>query len=135
MNTLLWTFQIVLALVFAGSGTAKSTMSKPRLLETGQTGVRDYPLPFIRFIAVCELLGAVGLVVPWALHLVPRLTPIAAIPGRHHDRRRPRTRPSPRATQRRGEPGAARDEHGRGDRSLGLGPPQRMRAVLALAYG
>jgi uncharacterized membrane protein YphA (DoxX/SURF4 family) len=79
MSALLWTFQIVLALVFAGSGTAKSTMSKPRLLETGQTGVRDYPLPFIRFIAVCELLGAVGLVVPWALHLVPRLTPIAAI--------------------------------------------------------
>ena len=79
MNTLLWIFQIVLALVFAGSGTAKSAMSKPRLLETGQTGVRDYPLPFIRFIAACELLGAAGLVVPWAVHLVPRLTPIAAI--------------------------------------------------------
>ena len=79
MNTLLWTFQIVLALVFAGSGTAKSAMSKQRLLETGQTGVRDYPLPFIRFIAACELLGAVGLIVPWALHLAPRLTPIAAI--------------------------------------------------------
>jgi hypothetical protein len=49
------------------------------MLASGQTGVRDYPLGFIRFIATCELLGAIGLIVPGAVHILPVLTPIAAI--------------------------------------------------------
>lgn len=79
MNIMLWICQALLALVFAGSGILKSTQSKERLLATGQTGVRDYPIGFIRFIATCELLGAVGLIVPWSSQLLPVLTPIAAI--------------------------------------------------------
>ena len=33
---------------------------------------------FLRFIAVCEVLGAIGLILPWLLHIRPGLTPIAA---------------------------------------------------------
>jgi uncharacterized membrane protein YphA (DoxX/SURF4 family) len=79
MSTVLWIFQGFLALVFLGSGLQKGTRSKERLLESGQTGVRDYSLPFIRFIATCELLGAVGLILPRALGIVPVLTPLAAV--------------------------------------------------------
>jgi uncharacterized membrane protein YphA (DoxX/SURF4 family) len=78
MNIALWVAQVVLAVVFFGSGVLKSTQSKQRMLETGQTGVRDYSLRFIRFIAACELLGSLGVVVPWALRILPALPPLAA---------------------------------------------------------
>jgi hypothetical protein len=36
------------------------------------------PIAFIRFIGVCELLGAIGVVVPWLTGIRPGLTPLAA---------------------------------------------------------
>src|SRR4051794_15578662 len=79
MNALLWTLQALVAAVFVSSGTIKGTQSKPRLLASGQTGVRDYSIGFIRFIAGCEVLGAIGLIAPRATGILPVLTPLAAI--------------------------------------------------------
>lgn len=78
MNIALWVAQSLLALVFAGSGLAKATMSKERLIMTGQTGVAPFPLWFIRLIAVLELLGALGVILPQATGIAPVLTPLAA---------------------------------------------------------
>ena len=64
---------------FAGSGAAKSTMSRDRMLATGQTGIAMFPLPVVRFTAVMELLAAVGLIVPWLTGIAEVLTPMAAI--------------------------------------------------------
>ena len=79
MNWLLWALQALLALLFLGSGIAKSIMSKERMKATGQTGAAAVPLGFVRFIAVCEILGAAGLVVPPALGIALELTPLAAV--------------------------------------------------------
>jgi hypothetical protein len=79
MNVALWTAQIALAVVFAVSGIAKSTMSKERLIASGQTGVAPFPPALIRFTAVSELLGVVGLVGPWLTGIAPVLTPTAAV--------------------------------------------------------
>jgi uncharacterized membrane protein YphA (DoxX/SURF4 family) len=79
MNTALWIVQAVLAVIFVTSGTLKATQPMPTLVATGQTGVKFYPMPFIRFIAVCELLGATGVIVPWLTGIAPVLTPIAAL--------------------------------------------------------
>jgi uncharacterized membrane protein YphA (DoxX/SURF4 family) len=79
MNLTLWILQGVLAAVFVGSGLAKSTMSKERMLATGQTGVAPYPLPVIRLVAAAELLAAAGLLLPWATGVAPVLTPLAAV--------------------------------------------------------
>ncbi|NVB82879.1 MAG: DoxX family protein [Kofleriaceae bacterium] len=79
MNIALWICQGVLVLAFVVSGTLKSTQSKPRMIATGQTGVQAYSLPFIRFIATCELFGVAGLILPTALGVLPVLTPVAAI--------------------------------------------------------
>ncbi len=78
MNTVLWICQGLLAGVFFFSGFQKSTQSKDRMIETGQTGVRAYSLPFIRFIALAELAGAAGLIFPGAMRTFPVLTPLAA---------------------------------------------------------
>ena len=79
MNAALWTGQILLAAIFAVSGALKSTMTQQRMLETGQTGAAAYPLPVVRFAAICEILAAVGLVLPLLLGIAPVLTGWAAV--------------------------------------------------------
>lgn len=78
MNALLWTLQVLLAVVFAASGAAKISQPKEKLIASGQTGVAPFPLPVIRATAFCELLGAVGIVVPRLVGVAAFLTPAAA---------------------------------------------------------
>ena len=78
MNTALWITQGALALIFLYSGWMKSTRTEQRLVAIGQTGVTNLPLPLIRFIGISEILGAVGLIVPWLTRINSVLTPIAA---------------------------------------------------------
>jgi hypothetical protein len=47
-------------------------------VEAMQQGPMALPGPFLRFIGVAEVCGAVGLILPWALRIQPRLTPLAA---------------------------------------------------------
>jgi uncharacterized membrane protein YphA (DoxX/SURF4 family) len=78
MNVALWIVQALLAVVFTTSGIAKSRMSKDALVASGQTGVRFYDISFIRFIAVMEILGVLGLILPGLLDIAAFLTPLAA---------------------------------------------------------
>jgi uncharacterized membrane protein YphA (DoxX/SURF4 family) len=78
MDVLAWTLQIAAAVIFLYSGSLKSWMPKDRMIATGQTGVAPYPLPVLRIVAVSELFGAVGLVLPWLLDTGRVLTPVAA---------------------------------------------------------
>jgi len=79
MNLALWICQGVLAALFLVSGSAKISMSKPRMIATGQTGVAPFPVPVIRVTAACELLGAIGLIAPPASGVLPILAGVAAI--------------------------------------------------------
>jgi uncharacterized membrane protein YphA (DoxX/SURF4 family) len=78
MNVALWTGQALLAVVFMYSGALKVSQSREKLLQMGQTGVAVFPVPLLRFVASCELLGAVGVIVPWLTDTAPVLTPLAA---------------------------------------------------------
>lgn len=78
MNIILWICQGILAAAFLFSGIVKGTQSKERIIEIGQTGVVFLPLPLIRFTAIAELAGVVGLILPWMTDIAPVLTPIAA---------------------------------------------------------
>jgi uncharacterized membrane protein YphA (DoxX/SURF4 family) len=78
MNTVLWAGQIILALVFAASGTMKISWDKARLIASGQTGVQPFPALVIKAVAACELLAVIGLIVPRATGIAPVLTPLAA---------------------------------------------------------
>src|SRR5258705_6269045 len=79
MNLTLWIFQAVLAVIFVGSGIAKTTMSRERLLATGQTGIALFPMPVVRLTAAAELLAVAGLLLPWATGIARVLTPVAAL--------------------------------------------------------
>lgn len=79
MNVATWIVQIVLAGVFAYSGVYKGTHSKTDVIASGQTGVRWYSAGFIRFIALSELFGVAGLILPRLLGIAPALTRVAAV--------------------------------------------------------
>ena len=73
MNRLLWIVQGLLAVVFLFAGGSK-------LLLAPEALTAQFPLPvaFVRFIGVCEVLGALGLILPGLLHFRVGLTPLAA---------------------------------------------------------
>ncbi|MCA5006129.1 DoxX family protein [Sphingobacterium bovistauri] len=78
MNTTLWIVQGLLALIFAMAGIMKSTQPIDKLLKSGVTWTDRFPLTTVRIIGLSELIGALGLILPWLLNIFPVLTPIAA---------------------------------------------------------
>ena len=79
MNIALWIAQCLLAVVFTVSAVMKGTWDLDRLVKSGQTGVQGLPVPLIRFIALAEICGALGFILPWATRIVPALTVAAAV--------------------------------------------------------
>lgn len=79
MNTTLWIAQGILAAMFAMAGVMKSTQPIDKLMKSGLNWVERFPLSTIRIIGISELLGAIGLILPLALGILPILTPIAAV--------------------------------------------------------
>jgi uncharacterized membrane protein YphA (DoxX/SURF4 family) len=79
MNLALWIVAIVLAAVFAGSGLMKQFVPKDKLVTSGQGWAQDFSPTTIRLIGLAEILGAIGLVLPAAVHIAPILVPLAAI--------------------------------------------------------
>ncbi|HEY0448657.1 DoxX family protein [Actinophytocola sp.] len=78
MNIILWAAQVALALLFAVSGSLKSTQSLERMAETGQTSAKIVPLRFMRTAGISELFAVAGLILPWATGIARVLTPVAA---------------------------------------------------------
>ncbi len=73
-NVLLWIVQVLLALVFLFAGVMKLRMSGALLAQF--TGL---PGSFMHFIALAEIAGALGLVLPGIFRVARGLTPIAAV--------------------------------------------------------
>jgi len=77
MNIVLWIIQILLALLFLFAGITKLlpifTMPPP------PPGMWMPPIWFLKFIGLCELLGALGLVLPGLFRRQQYLTVWAAI--------------------------------------------------------
>jgi hypothetical protein len=73
VNVVLWTLQILLAALFLFAGGMK--LALPIEMMTKQMALRGL---FLRFIGIAEILGAMGLLLPWGLGIRRVLTPIAA---------------------------------------------------------
>jgi uncharacterized membrane protein YphA (DoxX/SURF4 family) len=73
MNIALWIIQALLAALFLFAGGTKLVLPIEEM-------TKQMPMPgwFLRFIGVAEVLGALGLVLPWLLQIRPGLTPLAA---------------------------------------------------------
>ena len=71
----LWIVQGLLAVIFLFAGGSKFVMTVEAMQAQMKTPL---PGPFLRFIGTCEVLGAIGLILPGLLHIRPGLTPLAA---------------------------------------------------------
>jgi len=73
MTRALWIVQGLLAALFLSAGVMKLILPLEKM-----TGPVELPGPFLRFIGVAEVLGALGLILPGLLRIRPGLTPLAA---------------------------------------------------------
>jgi len=73
-GVVLWIVQGLLVALFLFAGGVKLVM--PIELMTAQMPL---PGPFLRFVGVCEVLGALGLILPGLSRIRPGLTPVAAV--------------------------------------------------------
>lgn len=77
-NIGLWIAQVLMAGLFGMVGITKLTTPISELAEM-LPWVTESPEMLVRFIGLSELLGAVGLILPTALRIQPKLTNFAAI--------------------------------------------------------
>ncbi len=73
MKYALWIVQILLALLFLFAGGVKLAMPAAELEEQAHMSGM-----FLKFIAVCEITGALGLILPGFFKIKTGLTPLAA---------------------------------------------------------
>jgi hypothetical protein len=73
MNRRLWVVQVLLAFIFLVAGGIK-------LILPIEMMTKQIPLSgaFLRFIGAAEMLGAIGLILPGLLRILPKLTALAA---------------------------------------------------------
>jgi uncharacterized membrane protein YphA (DoxX/SURF4 family) len=80
MDVVLWVVSALLAVVFLAAGSMKAVQPRERILRNPQLAwAEDFSDRAITVIGVLEVLGAAGLVLPWALDVAPVLTPLAAV--------------------------------------------------------
>ncbi len=77
MTTVLWFAQGFAALVFLLTGTLKLVTPREKLVGRMHWAA-TWPPGRIKLLGLAEVAGAIGLVLPAALHIAPLLTPIAA---------------------------------------------------------
>src|SRR6058998_3107875 len=75
MNIILWIVQVLLSLLFLFSGSIKFIMP---VEEMNRQAPVVLPGLLLHFIGICEILGALGLILPSLLRIKPGLTPLAA---------------------------------------------------------
>ena len=78
LNIALWIIQFLLAALFLFAGGMKLVISPEVLAKMGPPNQIQFPGLFMRFIGVCEVLGALGLILPGLVRIQPGLTPLAA---------------------------------------------------------
>ncbi|SDJ91793.1 DoxX-like family protein [Catalinimonas alkaloidigena] len=78
MNSALWAAQGWLAALFLIAGAIKTFQPKEKM-PAQMSWVHDYSAGMVKFVGIAELLGGIGLVVPWLTGIAPLLTPLAAV--------------------------------------------------------
>jgi len=77
MNIAVWVVSGLLAAAYLTAGILKTTRSK-EALKPNMPWVEDFSPGTVKFIGIVELLGAIGLILPWLLGIADVLTPLAA---------------------------------------------------------
>lgn len=74
-----WIIAGLLALAFLAAGLMKLVRPKDALVASGMGYAEDFSAAQIKLIGLAEVIGAIGLILPMLVGVVPVLGPIAAI--------------------------------------------------------
>jgi uncharacterized membrane protein len=77
MNIAVWIVSGLLAAAYLFAGFNKATQPKAKLVGS-LPWAEDFSPNTIKFIGIVEILGAIGLILPWLTGIAPVLTPLAA---------------------------------------------------------
>ena len=77
-NIGLWVAQIALAALYLMGVWIHLLLSPEKAAAMGAVWMSEVPLAFVRFIGLMEFLGVIGLILPAATRIKPRLTVLAA---------------------------------------------------------
>jgi hypothetical protein len=78
MNVVLWIVSGLLAAVYLAAGLTKLTQPREKLAAGAMGWAADFSSAGVKGIGLVELLGAIGLILPWATGIATVLTPLAA---------------------------------------------------------
>jgi putative oxidoreductase len=78
VNVALWVVQVLVSLFSLAAGWNHGMRPLSNTIQS-LPWAADVPVALVRFIGFAELVAGVGLVLPAATRIVPRLTPLAAI--------------------------------------------------------
>jgi uncharacterized membrane protein len=78
VNMTLWIVTSILSLTFLASGAVKLARPRQTLVRSGYAWAEDFSDSAVWWIGMCEVLGALGLLLPGLLGVVPALVPAAA---------------------------------------------------------
>ena len=80
MNIALWIAQGLLALVYLAAGGLKVVRPREQLAASGNFDwMKDTSDAGVQAVGLVEILGALGVILPWLTGIAPILTPIAAV--------------------------------------------------------
>ena len=80
MNIALWIGQGLLALVYLAAGGLKVVRPREQLVASGNLDwMKDSSDAGVKTVGLVEILGALGVILPWLTGIAPVLTPVAAI--------------------------------------------------------
>jgi uncharacterized membrane protein YphA (DoxX/SURF4 family) len=79
MDTPLWIVQSLLAGIFLATGLIKLTQPRLKMAAGAMAWAADVTDRQFRTIGLLEVIGAIGLILPGALGIAPRLLPVAAL--------------------------------------------------------
>lgn len=80
MNIALWVVQGLLAVAYLAAGFMKVVRSREQMVASGGFDwAKDVSDGAVKAIGAVEVLGALGLILPWLTGIAPILTPIAAV--------------------------------------------------------
>ncbi len=65
--------------MFLAAGIRHLVFTEQKMKKRPGDIITEFTIPQVRMIGLLELLGAIGVVLPWWFNLVPILTPISAM--------------------------------------------------------
>lgn len=77
LHVALWIVQILLSIFFLLAGIVHALLPIAQTVKNAPWAA-DLPVPVVKFIGIAELAGAVGVVLPALVRILPSLTPLAA---------------------------------------------------------